>query len=655
MKNRSLISLAAVLTCLCFQILLYFFGKNSLSIPELSSLVKFGAFVSIIFLFPDYLEEKHQKPKWFQTSAFYTIILLLFLALLGLVIGKDLHKTSWVLILWCLFLWWHSLKKLTFSLTNALTLAWVGTLFLFMILTVYSVYHRVFFLEKILQGTVHIDVLLHAAISNAINTFGYASTGIDGATLFKYHWGSHALLAGLSNLCGMSVMQFYNLGYSILFVPLFIKSIWLVVEQIDKIFSQDHLFFLFFISFFIIYFSLDRFTSIGQPIGSESYTISLIFSFLLIATLVSVGEDTDRGNEVNTWSVSSQTAATISIFIFSSFIILVVFFTKISTGAVLLGGLAYLYLRKQANFSDWIKVISAILIIIFLVYHFIFPIDRTTTPDSLIHRYGSLWRNSEGIFDYWTGIIILIFVLLYKHEFKSFSELKTIFKSKQYLPYEVLAVIAGIGFLGGISVSSYGNDVAYFSGTQLYFCMPVIVLFLYKIFIKAKANRAVKMGLLAFLSLSSIFSKPEIGVGLLEMITLKKINLSESKTTYAQFLMRLIAIEKEGNKQEKCIYILPSQQWFYGSQKSDNFPFRDDIEASFVVPAVAGVAIISGISQRVLDSNYPYYGVYYHKKHRNKQAQTLEEAIQLAKSDGFKTLIYFEERGGKLVEDRIDL
>lgn len=64
-----------------------------------------------------------------------------------------------------------------------------------------------------------IDTLYHSSITAMIKTYGVPSTGVHGLPVLQYHTGSHWLFAQSSHLLRMSPLNFYQLGYPIIFVP----------------------------------------------------------------------------------------------------------------------------------------------------------------------------------------------------------------------------------------------------------------------------------------------------------------------------------------------------------------------------------------------------------------------------------------------------
>lgn len=129
---------------------------------------------------------------------------------------------------------------------------------------------------------VHGDTLFHISIANMIRTYGVASTGVDGLVFIPYHFGSHAVLAGLANITHQSMIDFYTLSYPLLFFPLLFYSFLLLVNtfRTTKYSAQ---FWLLFAAGIIGIVPL-RLQNVSQTdvifFFSESYTIGMVFAIL---------------------------------------------------------------------------------------------------------------------------------------------------------------------------------------------------------------------------------------------------------------------------------------------------------------------------------------------------------------------------------------
>ena len=76
------------------------------------------------------------------------------------------------------------------------------------------------FEEGVALSTVgHRDTFFHTAISGMLKTYNVSSMGIDGLVPLSYHYGSHWIFAQIAGLLGTSSIQFYQLGYPVIFLP----------------------------------------------------------------------------------------------------------------------------------------------------------------------------------------------------------------------------------------------------------------------------------------------------------------------------------------------------------------------------------------------------------------------------------------------------
>jgi hypothetical protein len=78
-------------------------------------------------------------------------------------------------------------------------------------------------LARVSRGHVVEDTLFHASIAGMLKTHVVASTGISGLVPIKYHFFSHILFAGLSNLSGVPVLEVYGIAPLLIFAPIFLS------------------------------------------------------------------------------------------------------------------------------------------------------------------------------------------------------------------------------------------------------------------------------------------------------------------------------------------------------------------------------------------------------------------------------------------------
>ncbi|MGL1862873.1 MAG: hypothetical protein OCC46_10165 [Pseudodesulfovibrio sp.] len=144
------------------------------------------------------------------------------------------------------------------------------------------------FFEKLALGLAGRDTLLYSAIGNMFQIHGIPSTGLDGVPYFPYHFGSVIIISSLGKLLGISTLDFYNVGYPIVFVPALFYSLLLIVSTLRRtFFTEESPAPLmgnrwFWITLILIPLCvLSNYSSILNLFASESYNFSLSLSFIL--------------------------------------------------------------------------------------------------------------------------------------------------------------------------------------------------------------------------------------------------------------------------------------------------------------------------------------------------------------------------------------
>ncbi len=80
-------------------------------------------------------------------------------------------------------------------------------------------------MSRLRLDLVHQDTLYHASIAAMIKNYGAVSTGLHGLVETPYHVFSHVLLAGISALSDVSVLEVYGIAPWVLFAPLLLFSV----------------------------------------------------------------------------------------------------------------------------------------------------------------------------------------------------------------------------------------------------------------------------------------------------------------------------------------------------------------------------------------------------------------------------------------------
>ncbi|PIY79369.1 MAG: hypothetical protein COY81_03070 [Candidatus Pacebacteria bacterium CG_4_10_14_0_8_um_filter_43_12] len=154
-----------------------------------------------------------------------------------------------------------------------------------------------FIWEKILDQTVHSETLFHTSITNMLRYYQVPSTGLDGLPKLQYHYGSHLLFAAVSKLLNTSSLNFYQLGYPVIFFPLLSVSLINAVTQLRQVFCRrkvtksvgfGKLFWIISVVWLIGVLPTPLLYKLGMPpllFFSESYCVVMSFSLLLFSII----------------------------------------------------------------------------------------------------------------------------------------------------------------------------------------------------------------------------------------------------------------------------------------------------------------------------------------------------------------------------------
>jgi len=270
---------------------------------------------------------------WYCSEGVATLLLLFcafVLGALGLPIGRFLLIGLGTLA---------GLVMLARGLTEKLPLPALGVVSvigsLFFVLVFYSQgYHSPLFSEKVMLGQAHIDTLFHAAIANLFGTYHEITTGLHFHPQLKYHAGSHVLFWGLSRLTGLHPVDFYNVAYPAIFLPLYLKSLFLFAIAYARKLGTNTFSLTFLLLVLVVCYSTG-YSRLGlmDPLVSESNAVALTLIFLYLSSLLSLAPR----------PVSPRNATAFLAFSFS--VILWATFTKVSVGFIFIGAVTYLLLR----------------------------------------------------------------------------------------------------------------------------------------------------------------------------------------------------------------------------------------------------------------------------------------------------------------------
>lgn len=89
-------------------------------------------------------------------------------------------------------------------------------------------------IPRLNAGYVHMDTLMHAAMASMIKNYGVTSSGLQGLVDVPYHSFSHAIVAAISRLSGVSVIEVYGVVPWALLAPMLIFGVSACVASADR-------------------------------------------------------------------------------------------------------------------------------------------------------------------------------------------------------------------------------------------------------------------------------------------------------------------------------------------------------------------------------------------------------------------------------------
>jgi len=360
------------------------------------------------------------------------------------------------------------------------------------------------FLEKVALGVAHQDTLFNASISSMIRTYGIPSTGLDGLPFIRYHFGSHWILAWLSALARISPLDFYQLGYPVVLVPLFLQSLMgFATSASTRLFggairlrSRRGLaaWMVLALSFAtVLPGELGLRAGIYGIVTSESYLVSMMFMFLTASIML---ECLGKGQG----PVSS--ADRVLLLLALPVLLFFIGMSKISVLALTAALLAYYVLRlglyKQRHFMAAVGIGALISVLALFV----------TTPTGMggglallpyirdYVAYGvsmpvkvvcAMWFFAAHYLWSWLYVVLRLRSL----GATSLARLREVWSDRAALDVEAVVVFSLLGVIPGLCVSIPGGSAAYFSGVQQWLAVGLLMGLL-----PGLVERAVALGVL---------------------------------------------------------------------------------------------------------------------------------------------------------------
>lgn len=636
-------SVLTIMICILFRI-------NLESQFQVSTYFSTFFLASNLILLPKFLKNRFtDNSKWYCSYAFLLSSSFLFYTIIGWFCGYSGFSYVSKLLVWIIgavLLFWHFFNYS--KNTNLFFLVGGTAIMAFLTLAVFATTESTpLYLESIITGLAHRDMMYHASLIEVISTTGIPSTGLHGTPSINYHWGSHYIIAGLQGLIGVQALPFLNIVYPAVFIPLFFKLLFKVFRKLSlfrRVEVYNPFFFLAFLS--VLY-------SIGflklSTVGSVSVNISLIFLFLLILSIVKYKDDRSSGISRHLF------------YLYCTILLVIISISKISTGFLSVTSAGYLLLRLDHRKTKYLWILGSGLFIATIVYLYILPFERfsdfQTNQSFLVFIYSSIFNwlrlffsNTFGFISHLVGLLIVITYLLKKYQIRNFKDLKTLYLSKKIIDLESIVLISLFAIFATFFLSS-GGEVNFFILIPLTLSIIYVGIYLMTEFEKFNSKRILLQVYLLAIVLLSVISKPGISESHFYTQEIKKqLNqLTDNQEVLKEFVEEISSLRYSHYDEKIAIYIPPSEDWYYLSQT------HRPISSSFIVPAVTGISMISGIPEFILNSERKTYGFGYYDKYTDLPLSTVEQAIRHGKKMEYNKLLVYQADQKSLRKETYDL
>ena len=337
--------------------------------------------------------------------------------------------------------------------------------------------------EWFCMGLAPIDQVVHAAMSRMIQLYGVPSTGLDGLVRIPYHYGSHWWIAQISNLLQTSPVRFYENGYPTLCFPLLINNLLLfsselrkfIATQLKDVFSDFSIGWREWVLLMVIFVGIFPWAVVRSAhiynlmMGSESYVISLAFSFLFFTWLLAWFQHHEEG--------TFKPQDILFIFILCPSFIIILGFLKFSSLFLFSGLFFYFFLRL-----GWVRMWWAYVPFIVVAASDIFFMKQGTDylPPStdlfnFVNTYVPAHLHPFYVFLTFFWSFLFIGLRIWAEKATTLGDVKQGFRKNKFLDVEGLMLLCLLGILPGNILALPFFTGNFFSDLQQYIAMALLV------------------------------------------------------------------------------------------------------------------------------------------------------------------------------------
>jgi hypothetical protein len=613
-------NLSCIATSVLITLAYLFFRRRVDSFFDGDQLLYFISVSTILISAPNFFRSylKFLKDKWFTDESVVSVFVLMFLGLLGYVLDATslLGITRQLLVVVAVLLLFTEFLNL---LRGPKRIEWalIPLLFTALALVIYTGGTQdIFYFEQIWLGQAQQDSVFHMAISNLLNTTGVPTLGLHGTVEIKYHWLSHWLFAGLNNLTSQNTLLFYNLGYVVMLIPLFIKGLYLVSSQYLQFRYKKNLGLIFFA---VVILLMNSFLNVRawsqvEPFISESFGLSITLSFLYLSSLIAFVKDKPKNS--------------IPFFLYSTVMVTLILLAKISTGMVLLSGLSLLFVLNY-KLKYYPILFVAILYFAFFTMQVVAVSDSTIVAVDFFERLDNMLKRFLAPLSLFGAFLFLCYWIALKEKNRLHG-----FWTNLNNEYGFLLVQSVTGLLLAVYVSFSWYHSFYFGSVNFFIAFPIIIGFVFQLWERFQITKQHKLLLLVVLAFFSLTYHYET---FRKIEQKRKVQVNMIKACDFDPLLRetvnmLMDLNSAQSKKSKALFLDNSVKKLF---KSD-FMLSD----FFVPSALTGIASIGGIRESYSLTEQMAYGLGDYFGTDGLYINSLEEAKATSKAMGYKELIY---------------
>ncbi|MEO5579207.1 MAG: hypothetical protein ABIR58_01000, partial [Gemmatimonadaceae bacterium] len=352
------------------------------------------------------------------------------------------------------------------------------------------IYKNPLFFENLsVNGMVHHDSLHLASFANMLSTYGVATTGLDGLPYIPYHWGTAWLFAQWSNLIGISVLDFYQLGFPVMMIPFFFGGLLAAATEIRRLrwrvrassssdtfprydFWSDWRPWTILLLASVGVIPIDAMDSMGvwtsNVVISESYTVGVPAALLLFATTLIF------------WNTRGRRGTTDAVFLFLVLPLGIVGLGYLKISLMVLGLILLLYAGLRLRLYAQARYVAAGIL--------------ATAAAFIAYTRVSLPAHNEGLAPldflvnfvprpWWPFFFVVhllwawVFVGLrtWREGVRTLADLRVAIAERRLLDAEAVALIAVAGIVPGMVIHIDGGSAFYFSDVQRWFSVTLLI------------------------------------------------------------------------------------------------------------------------------------------------------------------------------------